>query len=191
MKTAVLIAVAVVMLVPPLYSQQANTTVDGTLQIQWGDPPSGAARGKTLYALVLTDGSRVPLQLRNLDSEAAFYFGKRVTVSGRAVANQFDATQTFDPLMIVADSLSPAAQPPAQAAVFGTRKVIYLLLKFSDDSAVPHPPVFYTDLNNPDTPPAGEVFPATVNGFFKKTSWNQFSWIGDVGGVGGLGASGG
>jgi M6 family metalloprotease-like protein len=93
--------------------------------------------------------------------------------------------------MLIADSVSPSSQPLAQAAVIGTRKVIYVLLKFSDDTAVPHSPAFYTDLNNPDTPPAGEVFPATVNGFFKKTSWNQFSWIGDVGGAGGLGASGG
>jgi hypothetical protein len=77
------------------------------------------------------------------------------------------------------------------SAVLGTRKVIYLLVKFSDDAAVPHPAVFYTDLNNPDTPPAGEVFHSTVNGFFKKTSWNQFSWNGDVAGVGGLGAPGG
>src|SRR5262249_25721505 len=32
--------------------------------------------------------------------------------------------------------------------------------------------------------------PATLNGFFKKTSWNQFSWIADVGGIGGVPASG-
>jgi M6 family metalloprotease-like protein len=73
--------------------------------------------------------------------------------------------------------------------VSGTRKVIFLLLEFSDDTAVPHQPAFYTDMTNPLTPPAGEVFPATINGFFTKTSWNKFSWVGDVGGVGGVGAS--
>lgn len=72
-----------------------------------------------------------------------------------------------------------------------TKKVIYLLLKYKDDVDVPHPPSFYTNLNNPDTPPAGEIFPSTINAFFKKTSWDQFSWIGDVGGQGGLGAPGG
>lgn len=75
--------------------------------------------------------------------------------------------------------------------MLGTKRVIYLLVKFSDDSAVPHPPVFYTGMTNPDTPPSGEVFPTTLNGFFKKTSANQFSWLADVGGVGGVGASGG
>jgi hypothetical protein len=81
------------------------------------------------------------------------------------------------------------------AAVFGTKRVIFLLVRFADDGdaavARLHSPVFFTDMTNPDTPPAGEVFPTTLNGFFKKTSWNQFSWSSDVGGVGGVGASGG
>ena len=57
-------------------------------------------------------------------------------------------------------------------------------MKFSDDAAVPHPPTFYTDMTNPDTPPGGSPFPSTLNGFFKKTSYNQFSWTASVGGAG-------
>jgi len=48
--------------------------------------------------------------------------------------------------------------------------VIYLLVKFPDDGAVPHPPTFYSNMTDPDAPPGGEVFPSTLNGFFKKTS---------------------
>ena len=46
-------------------------------------------------------------------------------------------------------------------------------------------------MTNPDTPPPGASFPTTLNGFFKKTSWDQFSWLADVGGAGGVGAPGG
>ena len=81
--------------------------------------------------------------------------------------------------------------PDVSAGVSGTKKVIFLLVKFQGEAAVPHPPVFYTNMTNPSTPPAGEVFPTTINGFFLKTSYNQFSWVGSVGGVGGLGAPGG
>src|SRR5262249_18757451 len=52
-------------------------------------------------------------------------------------------------------------------------------------------PSFYLNLTNPDAPPPGEVFPATLNGFFKKTSYGQLQWLADVGGVGGVGAPGG
>src|SRR5262249_34409406 len=66
--------------------------------------------------------------------------------------------------------------------------------KFQDDATEarpdPHAAGFYTDMTNPDTPPGGSLFPATINGFFKKTSNNVFSWLGDVGGVGGGGGAG-
>jgi M6 family metalloprotease-like protein len=157
----------------------ARRSVEGTLIVVWGDPRPGASGGETRYALALSDGTLMPLQLNGQEQDALANFGQRVTVSGLV-----DANATID----VESIAGPGA---ATQSVLGTKKVIYLLVKFSDDAAVPHPPVFYTDLNNPDTPPAGEVFPTTVNAFFKKTSWNQFSWIGDVGGVGGVGASGG
>jgi len=177
-------------------AQQATTTVEGTLNIVWGDPhPQLGSAGNVLYTLVSPDGTALPLQISAAQQNvAARYFGKRVAVTGRTVPNQFATTQSVAASAIAVDAIASAdTQQPqgVSAAVFGTKKVIYLLLKFSDDTAVPHPPAFYTNLNNPDTPPAGEVFPATINGFFKKTSWNQFSWVGDVGGAGGVGASGG
>jgi hypothetical protein len=191
------IVVSVVILLASAGSQaqQAVTTTEGILQIVWGDPhPQLGSGGATLYSLALPDGTTMPLQLTGQENAAAYYFGKRVSVSGRVVPNQFATTNRLNLSAIVVDTITPSQTPQNStlaAAVLGTRKVIYLLLKFSDDVAVPHPPIFYTDLNNPDTPPAGEVFPATVNGFFKKTSWNQFHWLGDVGGVGGIGAAGG
>ena len=65
------------------------------------------------------------------------------------------------------------------------------MLKFADDAARPdpHSSTFFSNLINPDTPPSGYGIPATINGFFKKTSNNGFSWIGDVGGVGGVGGA--
>ena len=158
----------------------AMQSIEGTLTVVWGDPLPGAATGgETRYALALSNGTVVPLQLNGQENAALMNFGRRVTVTGLA----------SDAGTIVVDAIAPAKG--GGPVTIGTRKVIYLLVKYSDDAAVPHPPVFYTNLNNPDLPPAGEVFPTTVNAFFKKTSWDQFSWIGDVGGVGGVGASGG
>src|SRR5262249_60432812 len=90
------------------------------------------------------------------------------------------------------DPSAPAAVahdgPPA---VTGQKKVIFVLLKFADDFAAmfndPHPSTFYLNLTNPDTPPGGSTFSATLNGFFKKTSNNLLSWLADVGAFGGGG----
>jgi hypothetical protein len=99
-----------------------------------------------------------------------------------------DAIMPANGTVTLAEPASPAGAALA-APVIGTKRVLYLLLKCADDTAVPHPPQFYDDLNNPDIPPKGAGFPSTVNGFFRKTSWDQFHWIGDVGGVGGVPAS--
>lgn len=157
-------------------------SLEGTLLIQWGDPRGGAGTGgETRYSLALADGRVVPLQMNGHEAAALQNFGKHVTVSGLA----------SDAGTLAVDTLANASAGPEADPVFGTKKVIYLLTRYSDDAVVPHPPSFFTNLNNPDTPPGGEVFPTTLNAFFKKTSYNQFSWIGDVGGVGGVGASGG
>lgn len=174
---------------------QARTTREGVLQIVWGDPhPELGSGGKTLYALAQTDGTILPLQLQGQESVAAYYFGQRVSVSGQQAPDALPSADGVSAAPLVVDSIALASNAQnriSPALVSGTKKVIYLLLKFSDDAAVPHPPTFYTNLNNPDTPPGGELFPATVNGFFKKTSEGLFSWVGDVGGQGGLGAPGG
>ena len=172
-------------------SAQVSSTFEGTLHVVWGDarPGSGGA-GDVRYTLALPDGRVFPLQLAGHENLAVSHFGKRVIVTGHIVQRFADAATGA----IAVDSIAPSpaqSTDPLASAVLGTRKVIFLLAKFQDDTSVPHPPAFYTDLTNPATPPAGEVFPATINGFFLKTSWNQFSWVGDVGGVGGVGAPGG
>jgi M6 family metalloprotease-like protein len=176
---------------PSMPSSSSEQSVEGVLTIVWGDSrPGVGVGGETRYALALPDGRVLPLQLQGQDSTAVLDFGKHVIVTGRVLPGAMP--NALDPAPILVDTITARDTGlTTDAAVIGSRKVIYLLVKFSDDAAVPHPPIFYTDLNNPDTAPMGEVFPATVNGFFKKTSWNQFSWVGDVGGLGGVGASGG
>jgi hypothetical protein len=165
-------------------ARPALQTFEGTLIVVWADPhPDLSTAGGTRYSLALDDGTIKELDLRGQESAALLNFGRRVSVSTRSgTGSSSIAVESIAALL--AGKPSGGSSPP-------TKKVIYLLLKYADDVDVPHPPSFYSNLNNPDTPPAGEVFPSTINAFFKKTSWDQFSWIGDVGGVGGLGAPGG
>jgi|GEM_PF-2385854 len=170
-------------------------TYEGIVIVNWGDPrPNVGSGGETRYALALPDGRVLPLQLTAQDGVAQFYFNQRVIISGRTVPTPATSTSPAGETIEV-DAIAPSPMrsgaPDVSASVSGTKKVIFLLVKFQGEAAVPHPPVFYTDITNPSTPPAGEVFPATINGFFLKTSYNQFSWVGSVGGVGGLGAPGG
>ena len=160
----------------------ALRNVEGTLIVVWADPhPDLSTAGGTRYSLALDDGTIRELNVNGQEQAALLNFGRRVTVS--TLSSSLAST-------IAVESITPSAAAPPRGGS-GTKKVIYLLLKYADDGDVPHPPSFYSNLNNPDTPPAGEVFPSTINGFFKKTSWDQFSWIGDVGGAGGVGAPGG
>jgi M6 family metalloprotease-like protein len=175
----------------PPSAQTAGESFEGILGVVWGDPGPYAIGGATRHSLTLRDGTTVPLQLQGPESSALRHFGRRVRLSGRRLG-----TNRVAPSKIVVDAITPAngtiafAEPAAFAApVVGTKRVLYLLLRYSDDTAVPHPPQFYDDLHNPDLPPPGAGFPSTVNGFFKKTSWDQFHWIGDVGGMGGVPAS--
>src|SRR5262249_16343392 len=137
----------------PLRAQTATQTFEGLLNIVWGDPhPTLGGASAIHYVLTLNDGRNVPVQLPAGD--AAAYFGKRVGVSGEMISNAAaPAGQQGDFIRIDRMALGQTTDFET-SAVLGTRKVIYLLVKFSDDAAVPHPAVFYTDLNNPDTPPA-------------------------------------
>jgi M6 family metalloprotease-like protein len=173
---------------------QAPQTLEGTLIVTWGDPDTTlASGGETRFELALPDGRVARLQLRGQENVAVGLFARRVRISGQLVPGQtVENALAFGTLIV--DSITRAdsiVDLPPITNVSGTRRVIYLLAKYSDDINVPHAPSFYTDLNNPDVPPVGAPFPATVNGFFKKTSWNQFWWLADVGGVGGVGAPGG
>jgi len=183
---------------PSQVQSSSLQAVEGVLNIVWGDPPpelrSGGVVIYTLEGLnranlppVLAGHRRVRLRLDGLEGQAVRYFGKRVTVTGQLLA---EATPAVSDRAMQVESIHPAAGTASSPAAptLGTKKMIFLLLRFSDDTEVPHPPSFYTDLANPDTPPPGQMFPTTINGFFKKTSWNQFSWVADVGGAGGVGA---
>jgi M6 family metalloprotease-like protein len=168
--------------------------LEGTLLIVWGDPhPDVGVGGEVRYGLALQDGRVFPLRLAGHESAAASHFGKRVVVSGSRVARSPTTADTAPEVIQVQTiaRIDTGLDDASVQAVLGTRRVIYLLAKFSDDADVPHPPQFYLDMTNPDAPPVGAPFPTTLNGFFKKTSWDQFSWLADVGGVGGVGASGG
>ncbi len=183
---------------PPSAPPAVSESFEGILSVVWGDPGPYAIGGATRHTLTLRDGTTVPLQFQGQESSALRQFGRRVRLSGRRLG-----TNRLRPSKIVVDAITLGngtvtfAEPAISSAepangstpVIGTKRVLYLLLRYTDDTAVPHPPQFYDDLNNPDIPPQGAGFPSTVNGFFKKTSWDQFYWIGDVGGVGGIPAS--
>jgi len=182
---------------PRLYSttnsstQNSRLSFEGTLDIAYGDAMSGD-NGETIYMLALLNGTRIPLLFKH-PSQLAGYFLKRVSVVGQVMPNQLATSHSQALSAIMVDEITASSQQAQQSnqplvpSVTGTRKVIMLLLKFSDDSAVPHPPSFYSDLINPSTPPAG--IPATVNGFYRNASWNQFYWVAEVGGLGGVPAT--
>jgi hypothetical protein len=210
LRLRVLMVVAVVVLlpsrwwsggVPPVMHAQAPAgqatppdTYEGILNIIWGDPRVGSDPAETVYSLEMPDGTSLPLQLTGQENTAITYFGKPVVVTGRAGARPAPANAGSPGVSgIVVDSIRPAhsfAQGApdgvSPAPALGTKRVLFLLLKFADDTAVPHPPSFFLNLTNPDTPSAG--IPATINAVFRKSSNNQFSWIADVGGAGGIGA---
>src|SRR5215472_11085831 len=141
--------------------------LEGVLTIVWSDPRSGGPGGQTFFTLNMPDGTRMSLDLAGMEGQAYSYFGRRVTVTGRTSRDARGLPRVAVDTIAAADG-GTARRP----AVTGTRRVLFLLVKFSDDTAVPHPPQFYNDLTNPDEPPPGAPFPATINGFFKKTSWN-------------------
>lgn len=162
---------------------------EGTLLLIWGDapPPLGLTTpspGAPLRAtLVRADGAEIPVELGRFENLAARYQGRRVVVTG--LRSSTDAPLVVN--SIASDATTEAAIDGI--ALTGTRRVVFLLLKFADDLAVPHPPQFYDDLINPDEPPPGALFPTTINAFFRRTSFDRFSWDGDVGGVGGVPAT--
>ena len=177
---------------------RAADVYEGILQVVWQDPRPGATLGgETRYSLALADGRIIDLQMNGLESTAITLMGASVVVTGQPGAPATNGRASVAGGVTVAvDTIAPAqgfaARDSSTSTVAsGTKKVIFVLLKFSDDTAVPHAAAFYTNLTNPDTAPAGQGIPSTINAFFKKTSNNQFSWIADVGGAGGIGAPGG
>lgn len=180
-------------------AQTANQTVDGRLSIVWADPKHGRPGGAIRFKLMLDDGTSAPLSIPSVDQPAAIRgFGKRVRVEGLraspsarsagassaiAVTN-LTVLETAKPLPSPQGALAPAA------TALTTKRILYVLLRYSGDAQTPHPPQFYKDLTNPFTPSATYNIPATINGFFSKTSWNQLKWQADVVGAGGLNPTG-
>ena len=170
---------------------------DGGLEVVWGDPHPVLGRASDIrYSLGMPDGRHIPLRLSDeLRNQAVSYSGKPVTVSGRLVSGLAAAPGAAPTDVILVDGIISRLAAPSDVAttnlVSGTKRVIFLLVKFSNDSAVPQAGSFYTDLANPGTPPPGAPFPSTINAFYTKTSNSLFSWNADAGGVGGVGAAGG
>src|SRR3954462_1312092 len=173
---------------------QAAQTFDGTLSIMWGDPRFPGSAGDVRYMLETPDGRYVQVQYQGDLNAALRYRGKHVLVTGRSASTTPFGGAAGDPV-IVADRIdddprAPLASAAGPSLVSGTKRVIFLLTKFSDDTAVPHGPAFYLNMANPDVSGDPQI-PGTINAFFKKLSNNTFSWVADVGGAGGVGAPGG
>lgn len=158
---------------------------EGILSIIWGDPKPGLSGGTTFFNITLPDGTTHPLDMSSAQQTGATqYFGKRVVITGRMSRN----AGTTGPARISVDRLEPvekASPLQPQAAVVGTRRVLFLLLRFHGDAQQPHTPQFFKNLTNPKIS-VDATIPATINGFFNKTSWGKLLWKADVGGVGGL-----
>ena len=164
-------------------AQTGSTRYEGTLSVIWGDPRPGALGGATRFSLTSPDGTQYDLQIAPDQRNAAIgYFGKRVIIQGRSAGR----ARSGEPSIAVDQiELAPASERiEPRAAV--TRRVLFVLLRFKGDAQEPHPPRFFLQLTNPLTPPAGSKTPATINGFFNKTSWGKLRWRAHVAGKGGL-----
>ncbi len=146
---------------------------DGTLNAQWGDPRPGGTGGEVRFNVTLPDGKTYKLLVSPADQGRAMTaFGKHVTIDGKRI------TDVSGQSAIQADHISVSNGPVRHATE--TRRVIFLLLKFKDDAQEPHAKNWYLNLTNPKKGNDDLKIPATVNGFFDKTSWHNLQWQGDV-----------
>lgn len=151
----------------------------GILSVVWGDPKPGVQADVGMrFSLTYPDGTHVPLNVGpDLGNVAVQHSGKRVRVRGRA--SVVSGAQQID-----VDAIEEPQGAITPQAVTGTRKVLFILLRYSGDTQQPHTPNFFKNLTNPLTGSAG--IPATINGFFNKVSYGKFKWTGAVAGPGGL-----
>ena len=193
------LAIAVLLLGLPVAA--AADTFSGTLSIVWGDPKDRAVgAGGVFYTLATPDGRYLSLEVPGGVDAALPFNRQQVIVTGQVAAPRAGAAVgggAGDTVVVESFALDPSASPAERAGhddgpkVTGTKKVLFLLLRFADDSSDPHASTFFDALTNPDLGNAGLGIPASINGFYKKTSNNLFSWVGDVGGSGGVSAPGG
>lgn len=151
----------------------------GILSVVWGDPKPGVRADVGLrFSITYPNGTRVPLNIgADLRNVAVQHIGRRVAVRGHA--SVVSGSQQID-----VDAIEEPEGGITPQAATGTRKVLFILLRFKGDTQSPHTPAFFKNLTNPLTPPAG--IPATINGFFAKVSYGKLKWAGAVAGVGGL-----
>jgi len=181
------IAVALAALGYGAVSAQVTTSYSGILTVMWGDPKPGHNGGAVRFELTESNGTTHALEIApDQQNRAIQFFGKRVTVQGHASAER----AADGPPTIVVDDIS-AAQPTKnierQTRAPIVRKVLFALLRFKGDTQMTHPARFYDrELTNPQTPPVGSQTPASINGFFNKTSYGSLQWSADVVGKNGL-----
>lgn len=175
------VAVGLVALGAAGATAQETVRHEGTLSIVWGDPRPGLIGGHTRFEIVRADGSKVAARFAPEDRAAAFAaFGKRVAVEGSTETTDA-GTVHFTAQRL--ERLDPVESAGIDApAALKTRKVLYILLKYKSDTQTPHTPAFFDALTNPKTGNATLKIPASINGYFDKTSWGQLQWQGTVAG---------
>jgi hypothetical protein len=172
---------------------QSVTAVEGILTAVWADvrPGFGKNPGDDMrFNVTLADGATIPLDVAPWDRTTAIRaFGKRVRLEGRpaaaspVVGGASGRALTVDKLTLLEDT---APKSVAAAVTTATKRVLFVLVKFAGDTQAPHAPAFYKALANPLTPNSTLHIPATINGYFAATSWNQLRWQADVVGATGL-----
>lgn len=177
------LALAAAHLISPFAAHKADAQtapsggrLEGILTTVWADPhAASAAKSEVVFTLTAPDGTRTTLNVApELQSQAMQLTGKRVVVQGSAAPGGEASSQS------VAASAIEASGVEQQAATVGTRKVLFILLKFKGDAQAPHKPAFFTKLTNPLTASTG--IPGTINGFYDKVSYGALKWSGVVAG---------
>lgn len=167
--------------IPAHAAQPATATMQGTLNVVWADPRHGEPGGGLRFSLTLPGGEVVSADIAaDQQSLAVQAMGKPVRLQGSLMTSAAPGLRRMHADTVTA--LAPA-QPQAPATpTLATRRVLFVLLKYKGNTQEPHPVAFYKALTNPKAPNATLHIPATINGFFDKTSWHQLQWQGDVAG---------
>ncbi len=156
-------------------AQPSGDRFQGFLSVVWGDPHPSTQGGTTRFAIVYPSGQRVPLDVpADLRNVLVPHSGKRVTLRGSA-----SAESGVTRIRVQSIESAERARPQAEA-VRGRRTVLFVLLKFKNDTQEPHTVNFFKRLTNPLTP-FGNI-PATINAFFDKVSYGRFKWRAEVAG---------
>jgi len=180
-----LLAAGVLLFAAGHLSAQTGDTYEGRLSVIWGDPrPGQLGGGDVIFELYRDDGTYLPLRIApEQRNQAIGAFGKRVIVRGRSQTDQRGRLGIdVESVEVLEKENRSTVQPQAVT----TRRMLSILVRFKRDNQQPHSARFFNALANPKKGNANLGIPATINGFYDKTSWGQFVWQGDVVGEGGL-----